>query len=450
MEFHTLTSEFVKDVVIDEFESGIWTERYTKPGDVKLILPATRERTKQLAPGKFLSLKGSKEVMLLDTQLIEDNTITVTGNTLEKFLDERVVQLFVDHDSPQVNPFMTVWKLKDTPAKTMAQIVQDMVISSYHIIYNDVYRGGAMAIDNLVLGPIFQGGARDTDGTPLKFSTALSPGEPLHAALLKIAEEYHLGMSLYLGYANDEGYELRFTVYKGIDRTGPFVEANGDTRQGNDLYPIVRFSPELDSYTNIKELRSNEGYKTEVTVTLPDGIWAPSEAGGPVGMWPVNVRAFEVGGNVYRSGENFKARVASIPTKKVTDRMIKKALGKFNPDDPRPAGSPASVMWGDQAERTRINEIMYEEGKLYLAQNRRKRSIDGETVPQDYYRFGKDYRLGDIVEVEGYTGEIEKVRVTEYIRTHDETGERDYPTLSPVDLNSQGRYNVSGTVDDGT
>jgi len=42
------------------------------------------------------------------------------------------------------------------------------------------------------------------------------------------------------------------------------------------------------------------------------------------------------------------------------------------------------------------------------------------------------------------------VRVTEYIRTHDETGERDYPTLSPVDLNSQGRYNVSGTVDDGT
>jgi hypothetical protein len=57
-------------------------------------------------------------------------------------------------------------------------------------------------------------------------------------------------------------------------------------------------------------------------------------------------------------------------------------------------------------------------------------AIDGQTSPISDYKFGTDYGLGDIIELEGITGAISKARVTEFIRSQDQTGERSYPTIS--------------------
>jgi hypothetical protein len=44
-----------------------------------------------------------------------------------------------------------------------------------------------------------------------------------------------------------------------------------------------------------------------------------------------------------------------------------------------------------------------------------------------------DYGLGDVIELEGYTGIYSKARITEHIRSQDQYGEQEYPTLAVLD-----------------
>lgn len=57
-------------------------------------------------------------------------------------------------------------------------------------------------------------------------------------------------------------------------------------------------------------------------------------------------------------------------------------------------------------------------------------TIDAEISPFINYKYGRDYRLGDRVQVQGRYGATTKKWVTEFIRTHDSEGDRGFPTLS--------------------
>jgi hypothetical protein len=56
------------------------------------------------------------------------------------------------------------------------------------------------------------------------------------------------------------------------------------------------------------------------------------------------------------------------------------------------------------------------------------------SVNQDLspYIFGRDYFLGDIVQVRADYGLVSNARVTEYIRSEDKSGSKSYPTLSAI------------------
>ena len=59
--------------------------------------------------------------------------------------------------------------------------------------------------------------------------------------------------------------------------------------------------------------------------------------------------------------------------------------------------------------------------------------FDGNINPDlNPYKYGVDYNLGDIVRVAGDYGLDEFARVTEYIRTEDNTGQKAYPTLETI------------------
>jgi len=59
--------------------------------------------------------------------------------------------------------------------------------------------------------------------------------------------------------------------------------------------------------------------------------------------------------------------------------------------------------------------------------------VDGEIVPTAQFKYGRDYNLGDIVELQGNSGIVQNARVTEYIRSQDESGEHAYPTVAVLD-----------------
>jgi hypothetical protein len=71
-------------------------------------------------------------------------------------------------------------------------------------------------------------------------------------------------------------------------------------------------------------------------------------------------------------------------------------------------------------------------GKTYLGKNKKTTILDAKAAMNIPYRFNKHYFMGDILMCLGKYGINQKLRVTEYVRTQDATGESGYPTLSAL------------------
>jgi hypothetical protein len=207
-----------------------------------------------------------------------------------------------------------------------------------------------------------------------------------------LAKQYQVGISLYLESASPvTGYSLKFKTYQGVDRTS------------DGVVPLVRLVPGLDDISDIKEIRSNAMFKNVVYV--------------------------------YYQGVMTKHLLNPLePEPEGLDRrvLIVDAEGA-----PTATGTYAqNWRWGNYGVKIvtpgDITAFREQNAKDAFANHNYIRAIDGQTSPVTDYKFGSDYGLGDLIELEGLTGAISKARITEYIRSQDNKGERSYPTISVV------------------
>ena len=387
MDLYTLTDQFLTNEPIDDFTSAIWTERYSVAGDCKLVVPATQELIDELAPDTYLALRGSKEVMILNTQSIEDNLLTVIGKTLPTFLDQRVAWF----RNPVIDPADTERIIDYTgtakvPGAFISDVVNKMVINTTPLtgeFANANLTWDLEEIPGLSLGPV------DASGVAKRLTIPIGP---LYRGISELAEKEGVGISLYLESASPvTGYVLKFKTYRGVDHTT------------GSLAPLVRLVPEMDSIQDLKEIRSNELYKN-VAYVYYQGIISKHLA-EPLLPEP----------------EGMKRRV-------IVTSAEGEPVGRKVTTDWRWGGYSQIVVVGP----TELAAFRDQHAKDVFANANYIRSIDGQTSPQNDYKFGVDYGLGDIIELEGLTGTISKARVTEYIRSQDKTGEREYPTISVV------------------
>lgn len=85
-----------------------------------------------------------------------------------------------------------------------------------------------------------------------------------------------------------------------------------------------------------------------------------------------------------------------------------------------------------QGDAPSIASLLEQRGLMELQKYNRKMYFDGEISPNSSYVYGKDYKLGDLVSLDGAYGVKETMMVTEHIRTCDKEGDRGYPTLTEV------------------
>lgn len=395
MDLYTLTDQFLSKDPIDEFVSAIWTERYFQAGDVQLVVPATAEMIEKLIPGTFLALRGSKEVMLLETQNIEDRLMTVVGSTLIGFLNQRIAW-FKNPDysssiegSPRIVDYSLAGAAAKKPGEFISHVVNKMVIDptpitgfeSGWLLVNPDWEYDA--IDHLELGPI------DTSGTAKRLTIPIGP---LYDGIAQLAEQEGVGISLYLDSATiDTGYILKFTTYQGKDHST------------GSAYPLVRLLPDMDTLSDIKEIRSKANYKNVCYVWYKDEL--STHYAEPTLPIP----------------EGFERRV-----------MVTDAQGE--PVGRKVTVSRGMTFWAEYevVGTAEIAAFRAQNAKDALANHNYIQAIDGQTSPQSEYKFGIDYGLGDIIELAGITGLISKARITEYIRSQDKSGEREYPTISVI------------------
>lgn len=392
MDLYTLTDQFLAKDVIDEYVSAIWTERYSQAGDVQLVVPATPDNLERLKDGTYLALHGSKEVMLLETTSIEDNLMTVVGGALPLFLDQRLVwfknpHYGVDSDTEKVVDYTE----ETTIGQFLANVVDKMVINPVPMTGTDFDTEANLdwefeTITNLELGDV------DTTGTPTRFTIPIGP---LYQGLEQLAQQEHVGFTLYLDFADEvSGYELKFTTYRGLDRTT------------DGAYPLVRLTPDLDSLSDLKEVRSRANHKNVVYVWYQGEVSLHYE--DPTAPKP----------------ENFERRVLVVDAEgePVGRKVVFEGPGHYY------GGGWSQIVVGP----TELAAFREQNAQDALANHNYIQAIDGQTSPVNDYTYGVDYGLGDVIELEGISGAISKARVTEYIRSEDKNGERAYPTISVV------------------
>ena len=369
MEPFTLTKGFLADTTIDVFDSIIWTERYYGDSEVELKVPATTDFIEKLIPGTFLGIKESTEPMILETQNIKDGLLKVNGISLLKWLNNRFIRVTPAHEDKY-------WNIAGlTAGETLWHIVYYMCINGGYPV--GVADPAAFVIPGLGLK------AFDASGPPI---TVAVPYGPVYNALFAIGTTYQIGMSITLERADESSYSLGFLSYKGLNRTS-------DQRDR----PIVRFSPHMDSLTDIEELQSIANYMTRAYVFVPPN---PDSLATTPGFASVS------GPGTPATG--FDMRAIMVFADDITTDMV--------------GGNP-SVMTSTLNQRA--SEALQEHAYV--------RHVDGEIVPTSQFQYGRDYTLGDIVEVQGYGKIVQHARVTEYIRSQDSAGEKAYPTVTMIE-----------------
>ncbi len=397
MDFYTLTDQFLSDQPVDEYVSAIWTERYWSKGDVQLVMDASPENMAKMADGTFLALRGTKEIMELQTQSIENGLLTVVGETLPGFLNNRIAWFKnPDYDPPDQMEKVVDYTLPlegEEPVLTigefLAHVVDKMVINPVPMTGADFVPEANLdwdfeIIPNLELGDI------DLGGDPERYTFPIGP---MYKGIETLAQQEGLGFTLYLDHADiTTGYVLKFKTYRGADRT------TGGT------HPLVRLSPDMDSLSGLKEVRSRANFKNVVYV------------------WYKGELSIHYADPAAPKPEGFERRVLVVDAEgEPVGRKVTGPSGIYG-------GGWSKYVVGTEE----IAAFREQNAKDALANYNYIQAIDGETSPNSDYVYGVDYGLGDLIELEGVTGAISKARITEYIRSEDKTGERAYPTISVI------------------
>lgn len=388
-----------KTGIIEEFESVVWTERFIEAGDAQIVMGATHENAVSLRPGTMLLHEESDEPMLIETRDIKDGVITANALTIEACFERYVGPL--------------------GRAGMASNIIR-------YVVYNMQNRqSGKYAFPNLRVQDFVDDSANQVNQEEHIFGF-----EKAHDALLRLAKKYSKGIAVRRMLKDEsepwQGYELVFVVRNTTDRTQP----------GEDY---LRLSPNDDNFVDIDELYSLKD-KVDVVLVHAPKTFAQEPDGLAVGWWPMSYpdKTDQGGPDNFELGpvENpFDWRIVEITADDIDMDFIRKRI-----DDywfPQFGGDGMPSTWTDMDDVQRETVLRGEmkakaKDEWHKSQANEKIVFDGQ-IPGELLKYGRDYRLGDIVVAEGkYTGGRQIKMVTEYIRSSDQNGTRAYPTLASI------------------
>lgn len=235
-----MDTEFKMVGVIDTFISLIWTDRYNEAGDFELLLPMDTPVLNIIKEDYYLVIDESEHAMIIEdiiitTDVEEGKRLKITGYSLEKILDRRIVW------------DKTVFKktyVGDTTEVDNVPLLQDAVKQ----LLNENIISPAMAarkINNFVFNE-----STDENITKLTIE-AQYRGESIYDIINTLCKEHQIGFKITLNDSN----QFVFKLYAGADRTYDQI-AN----------PYVVFSPANDNLFNSSYYRAKSSFKNVALV----------------------------------------------------------------------------------------------------------------------------------------------------------------------------------------
>lgn len=205
-------------------------------------------------------------------------------------------------------------------------------------------------------------------------------GESLYDVIQKLCEKNSIGFKITL----DSEKHFVFKLYSGTDRS--FNQLDN---------PVVLFSPALDNLANSNYFHSKISHRTMALV-----------GGEGEGSAKVTTQVSLPGG----AGADLNRR------EMFTD-----------------ASDVSSMVDGTKISDDEYNTLLVERGLLSLLVNHQVSTFDGVVDPSTNYIYGRDFSMGDIVQIENEYGLKGQSRITELITSEDLSGKNTYPTFEMIE-----------------
>lgn len=413
MELITLDSDFQPDKVIENFSSLIWTERYSKYGDFQ-ITSTDINTLINLAPKETcISLRDSSVPMIVEDHKIEKKPnsaplLTVTGRSFETVLERRASVNALASGTVRVPWSINAAKASDAAYEVVRKVIGDFprYLAGHQVLatISPVDANDAIPEIDLTIPADYQ--VTTWSSTPkYEIGESVVYSGNVYVAILASTNKIpsseptywtSLGSSTGLTAVASELFEIKpqnlyttvmelvTTNYRGLKAVRPVI---GDTQVGIEIYngadltSEVVFDARFDQFDSSAYLLSQRG--------------------------STNV------GYVY--GSNGATKVLKTTA-------------------PEPSGLERRVLVVDDSNDDTINtaDIRKSRGLIELYQYNATALFDGEVSQQVATGYNTDYFLGDILQFIGEYGLTENVRVVEFIRTSDATGEKAYPAFEAV------------------
>lgn len=350
MDVYVLNKNFELAMIMDVYESLIWTDRYSGYGDFEIYTSMSKEVVMNVLQNYYIVSKDSEHSMIVEglqikTDVESGNHYTITGRSLESILDRRIV---------------------------LNTIVLDGTLESQiEKLLNETF-----------INP--EDPKRKIEGFTFKYSNdpyieslrvqAQYTGDNVYSIINKLCIDGRIGFKITF----DENFNLVFQLYAGKDRSYNQVEN-----------PYVIFSPNFENITNSEYLNDNKKYKT---IALVAG-----------------------------EGEGSSRKKILVGNDELTGLDRRELYVD--------AGDLTSNTDGGTLTPAMYEECLTQRGKDELLENKTVESFEGQVEANKIYKYGTDFYMGDICQLENEFNMQSTVRVIEYIYSENTSGIETYPTF---------------------
>lgn len=415
--FYFLNQNFEVIHKLTQYESLMWVDKYDEPGNFEIYAPPQPEIKEAAQVNNYFMSDKSKHLMIVEkletTVSPTDGTrLIISGRSLESILDRRVLFMkcyFRDRNSPST-PSSATTVGADNLEDAVRQLLEYLFIAPTH--WDNDSGTWVPATDRIVPNFRFKYSNDDTAltdnlGREITDSDRNSilvdnlddvisnivlkdcefdKGENALNIVTTIVQQKGLGYQITL----DSEHNFVFELIKGKDRT---------TEQFEN--PAVIFSPK---FNNLKSSK----------FTFDSGE---------------NFRNF-----VYTEGEVYKSHKPTIVETGEATGLLRREV-YYTSDVQHETESSNVTHDGIVKEKKVLTESEYQEA---LAEDAKKQfeklvlktTLESEIEPRLTFQYGRDFGIGDILEVQDGTGNTGKVRCTEFIISHSASGYEEYPTFT--------------------
>lgn len=382
-----LNREFQTQAIIDAFESFIWSDRYNTPGDFELYMPVEKSPLASINRDWYLWKRDTDRLMIIEdvsmsTDAEDGDHLTVTGRSLESLLDRRVI--------------FTRTIISGSLQAGIQQLLNENAISpddesrkipGLRFVWNNDSRIEALTMEGNYLG------------------------EELLSVIEELCDVNDLGFKI--AY-NEAESSFDFSLYYGEDRS-----------YDQDKNPWVVFSPDYDNLLGSNYYESYKNLKTAAVVAGSENDEMGQEivdVDGRPEMTGLDRREMYVRGSdiqrpdVEVNEESIRARWEK---RGKTESFIQEKIAE-------------ETAQAEAQSRADFRAQLAAKGREELAKTYITESFDGTIEAVRQYVYGRDFFIGDVVQIRNQYDKEAPSRITEVVWTHDVEGESLVPTFTTM------------------